>query len=79
VPDHPQYAMWKARHQAEQAAAQERAARRAARDAQQARWKGAWEEYKGHWMEGVSAGRLPPWWHLRSWLRILFGKSRPRV
>ena len=77
VPDHPQYTMWKARYDAEQAAERERAARKAHREAQQAHWREAWDSYKTHWQEGLTVGRLPPWWHVRTWLRILFGKSRP--
>jgi hypothetical protein len=69
--------MWKARLDAEQAAAQERATRRARRAAEQEDWKSAWDQYKARWHEGWGAGPLPPWWHLRAWLRILFGKSRP--
>ena len=69
--------MWKARYEAEQEAARVRAAQRADREAQQAHWREAWEEYKARWREGSSAGRLPPWWHLRDWLRLLFGKPRP--
>ena len=75
--DHPQYAMWKARYEAERAAEQERAARRVDREARQAQWKTAFEEYKKYWLEGLSRGPRPRWWHFRAWLRILFGKSRP--
>jgi hypothetical protein len=68
--------MWKARQEAEQAAEQRLADRRATREAEQADWGEAWHEYKALWGEGY-VGRLPRWWHLRAWLRILFGKSRP--
>jgi hypothetical protein len=77
MPDHPQYTMWKVRHEAEQAAEQERAARRAQREILRADWHKAWEEYQSHWREGFLAGSRPPWWHLRTWLRILLGKPRP--
>ena len=69
--------MWKARYEAEQAVVQQRAARRASREAHQADWKQAWDEYKARWREGHSLGKLPAWWKVRAWLRILFGKSRP--
>jgi hypothetical protein len=75
--DHPQYAMWKARLDAERAAACEREARRARRAVDQEDWKSAWDQYKARWREGWGPGRLPPWWHIGAWLRILFGKSRP--
>ncbi len=77
MPDHPHYAMWKARYEAEQAAAKVRATRRAVREAEQAGWREAWEGYKLRWGEGSGIAGLPPWWHLREWLRILFGKPRP--
>jgi hypothetical protein len=68
--------MWKARLEAELAAEQRRAERRAAREAGQENWKDAWDQYKAHWGAGQFS-LLPPWWHVRAWLRILFGKSRP--
>jgi hypothetical protein len=77
VSDHPLNAMWKARYEAEHAAAQERAARRALRETQQVHWKEAWEDYKARRLEGMGVASLPPWWHLRDWLRVLFGKPRP--
>ena len=73
--DHPQYAMWKARLEAEQAAERARAARRAAREADRVGWDEAWVRYRRHWLEGFLPGRgLPRWWQVRAWLRILFGK-----
>ena len=77
MPDHPQYAMWKARFDAEQAAAREREARRARRDAEQVDWNRAWEHYKERWHLGNEGRSLPPWWNLRGWIRILLGKPRP--
>lgn len=66
--------MWKARYEAERAAERERAAWRADHEAQQAHRNAAWEEYKEHWLMGLTAERLRPWWHLRSWFRVIFGK-----
>jgi hypothetical protein len=40
--DHPQYAMWKARLEAEQADEGERAARRALLDSKRHQWDEAW-------------------------------------
>ena len=75
MPDHPQYAMWKARLEAELAAERARAARRAARDADREGWDQAWVRYRRLWYEGFLPGHgLPPWWHVRAWLRLLFGK-----
>jgi hypothetical protein len=75
--DHPQYAMWKTRLEAELAANHERTARRAVRDAYQQDWDETWVTYRKHWYEGFLPGRgLPPWWHVRVWLRLLFGKPR---
>jgi hypothetical protein len=76
VPDHPQYAMWNTRYQAEQAAERERATRRTQRDALQADWEKAWEEYKFRRREEAVVGGRPAWWHVRTWLRILLGKPR---
>ena len=77
MPDHPQYAMWKARLEAELAADRQRAVRRARREAEQADWNRAWEEYKERWLAGMQGRALPRWWHLRAWVRILLGKPRP--
>jgi len=61
VPDHPQYAMWKARLEAELAADRALAARRAARDADQDGRETAWMHYRRLWHEGLLPGRgLPP-------------------
>jgi hypothetical protein len=75
VPDHPQYAMWKARLEAELAAERAQAARRAARDADREGWDQAWVHYRRLWYEGFLPGRgLPLWWQVRAWLHLLFGK-----
>jgi hypothetical protein len=77
VTDHPQYAMWKARLEAEVAAERERAKRRASRDDERQEWNEAWTQYRRRWHEGFLPGRgLPPWWHLREWVRLLLGKPR---
>ena len=77
VPDHPQYTMWKARLEAELAAEGARAARRATWNADRDGRDAAWVHYRRLWHEGFLPGRgLPPWWHLRAWLRLLFGKPR---
>ena len=77
MPDHPQYAMWKARLEAEQAAVDERAARRALQDTERQQFDEAWVHYRKHWYEGFLPGRgLPPWWNVRAWLRLLFGKPQ---
>lgn len=77
LPDHPHYEMWKARREAELAAERDRALRRAARDTERQQWDEAWVHYRRHWYEGFLPGRgVPPWWHLREWLRLLFGKPR---
>ena len=77
MPDHPQYAMWKARLEAEQADAGERAARRALQDTERQQMDEAWIHYRRHWYAGFLPGRgLPPWWHVRAWLRLLFGKPQ---
>jgi hypothetical protein len=80
VPDHPQYTMWKARHDAELAAASERAARQAERDGLQLEWHQAWRQYEAHWREGLVRGApwRPRWWDVRSWLHLIFGKDRHR-
>jgi len=75
--DHPLYAMWRDRYEAELAAERERAARRAAREDQHEEWQRAWHEYKAHWGQGLR-GRLPAWWNLRAWVRLLLGKSTKR-
>ena len=77
MPDHPQYAMWKARLEAEQAAGRHKAARRRKGEAEQADWNRAWEDYKERWRAGMHGRGLPPWWHLLDWVRILLGKPRP--
>lgn len=75
--DHPQYAMWRARLEAQLAAERERAMLRTARHSERQERDEAWVQYRRHWYEGFLPGRgLPPWWHLRVWLRILFGKAR---
>jgi hypothetical protein len=74
--DHPQYAMWKARFDAEQLIERERAARQAERAAWRDTWQQAWVEYEAHWREGLVPSRLPPWWHLGAWVRLLLGKDR---
>jgi len=77
LPNHPQYAMWKARLVAELAAERERASRRALRDTERQQWDEVWVHYQRHWYEGFLPGRgLPRWWHLRAWLRLLFGKPQ---
>ena len=78
LPDHPQHAMWKARYETEQTLERERAARRAQHGALRADWDKVWEEYQVHWREGFVVGSRPPWWQLRTWLRILFGKPPVR-
>jgi hypothetical protein len=52
VLDHPQYAMWKARFDIEQAAARQREARRAKRDAEQVEWNRAWPPREAPAMTG---------------------------
>lgn len=75
MPDHPQYAMWKARLEAEQVLMRERAARQIALAAKRQELDKAWIQYRKHWYEGFLPGRgLPAWWQIRAWLRLLFGK-----
>jgi uncharacterized protein YjlB len=76
VPDHPQYAMWKARYDAEQAVARERAAWRAQRDAEQEGWREAWRSYQARWHAGHRRTGTPPWWNLVAWARLLIQASR---
>lgn len=78
MPDHPQYVMWKVRHEAELAADRERAARRAQREVAHIGLAEAWHEYKVHWRSGLVRERIvwPPWHDLRAWLRLLLGKDR---
>jgi len=78
VPDHPQYAMWKARYDAEQALARERAAWRAQRDAEHDGWREAWRSYQAHWHAGLARTPPPPWWHLRAWWRRFLQAWHPR-
>jgi len=60
VADHPQYAMWKTRLEAELAAERALAARRAARDAARDGWDTAWVHYRRLWHEGLLPGRACP-------------------
>ena len=77
MPDHPRYTMWKARLEAELAAERALTARRTARDADRTGWDAAWVHYRRLWHDGFLPGRgLPPWWQVRAWLRLLFGKPR---
>lgn len=73
--DDPQYTMWKARYEAEQAALQERAAWHARRDAERAGWRDAWRTYQAHWREGPARTARPPWWNVLAWLRVLRGSG----
>ncbi len=77
VPEHPQYAMWKARYEAEQALAQERKAWRVQRDQEHEGWREAWRTYQDHWQAGLTRTPPPPWWHVAAWLRLSLG-LRPR-
>lgn len=76
--EHPQYAMWKARHEAEQAVTRERAAWRAEREGEQEGLREAWKSYRAHWRAGLTRMPPPPWWHLRAWLRLLLRSWHPR-
>ena len=80
MPEHPQYTMWKARHDAELAAERERAAKRAERDALGAEWQQAWRSYETHWRDGLVRGpfKWPAWRDLRGWLQLLLGRDRHR-
>ena len=73
--DHPQYAMWKAQYEAEQAALDAKAALRAERELWRTTWREAWDEYEAHWREGQVKRPMPPWWHVRTWIRMLLGKD----
>ncbi len=76
--EHPQYAMWKARYEAERAADRERAARRAQREASEVGLEEAWRSYKVHWRAGLLHRGIvwPAWWNMREWLRLLLGKDQ---
>lgn len=69
--DHPQYAMWKARYDAERSALAERAAWRAGRDVERAGWREAWRSYRAHRQQAPGSMISPPWWNLWAWLRFL--------
>jgi hypothetical protein len=77
VPEHPQYAMWNARYEAEQALARERAAWRTQRDADHEGWRDAWRTYRAGWHAGLTRAPTPPWWHLRAWWRLLLESWHP--
>ena len=77
MPEHPQYAMWKARYEAEQAVARERSAWRTQRDAEHEGWREAWKSYQSHWHAGLSRTPTPPWWHLRAWARLILQPRHP--
>ncbi len=76
--EHPQYAMWKARYDAEQAVLRERVAWRSQREAERERWREAWRTYQTHWHEGLTRAPAPPWWHLRAWWRLFRRSLYPR-
>ena len=73
MPEHPQYAMWKARHEAEQAAARERSARR---EAWRSSWRETWDHYEVHWHEAQVRRPSPKWWQLRAWARLVLGRIK---
>jgi hypothetical protein len=69
--EHPQYAMWKAQYEAEQALARDRAAWHARREEDDQGLREAWRNYQIHWHAGLTRRSPPRWWHLRAWLRLL--------
>lgn len=78
MPDHPQYAMWKGRYEAELAADRERTARRARREAANVGQEEAWHSYKVHWRAGLLRRPIiwPRWSDVSAWLRLLLGKDQ---
>jgi hypothetical protein len=76
MPDHPQYAMWKERREAERAAERERAERRALREASKEGWVAAWLTYRKQSETEWARMPPPPWWNLLAWARIIFAARR---
>jgi len=71
VLEHPQYAMWKARYEAELTAQREREAMRAEREAKREGWHQAWRAYRTRAAEAFPHVPLPQWWNVPSWWRYL--------
>jgi hypothetical protein len=67
MPDHPMYAMWKARYDADLATRQERAVMRADREAKRAAWGETWRAYLARGAAEHYGAPAPPWWNLAAW------------
>ena len=76
MPDHPLYAMWKARYDADLRAQRERAAMRADREAKRAAWRETWRAYLARGVAEHYAAPPPVWWNLPAWWRRLLA-GRP--